>query len=376
MGAAHPLMNQEITPEIQKAYDKAKIGLMAKPDTTFFTTIVFSLKLIWDRCIPTAATDGSSIRMNPDFFMSLLPDERIFLIVHEAMHVALLHMLRLADREHRKWNIACDHYINLMLIERGFRMPQNGLADSKYKGLSSDEIYALLPDPPPDDSFTLDLEPNVAPVDSITQDIQDILIRAAMQSKMHGDAPGSIPGDIEIFLNKLLNPKLPWQRILQKYIQNLSKHDYSWRKPNRRFFPNHYLPSMFSEKLMDIAIAIDSSGSVSDDDFKVFVSETHGILKMMKPDKITLIQFDRAIKSVDNIGSIRDLMNVKFIGRGGTRIEPVMEWAKENQPKLLLVFTDGEFNFYNTGYKTNTVFLIHNNPRFESPYGKVINYEI
>lgn len=376
MGAAHPLMNQEITPEIQKAYDKAKIGLMAKPDTTFFTTIVFSLKLIWDRCIPTAATDGSSIRMNPDFFMSLLPDERIFLIVHEAMHVALLHMLRLADREHRKWNKACDHYINLMLIERGFKMPQNGLADSKYKGLSSDEIYALLPDPPPDDSFILDLEPNIAPVDSITQDIQDILIRAAMQSKMHGDAPGSIPGDIEIFLNKLLNPKLPWQRILQKYIQNLSKHDYSWRKPNRRFFPNHYLPSMFSEKLMDIAIAIDSSGSVSDDDFKVFVSETHGILKMMKPDKITLIQFDKVIKSVDNIGSIRDLMNVKFIGRGGTRIEPVMEWAKENQPKLLLVFTDGEFNFYNTGYKTNTVFLIHNNPRFESPYGKVINYEI
>ena len=376
MGAAHPLMNQEITPEIQKAYDKAKIGLMAKADTTFFTTIVFSLKLIWDRCIPTAATDGSSIRMNPDFFMSLLPDERIFLIVHEAMHVALLHMLRLADREHRKWNKACDHYINLMLIERGFRMPQNGLADSKYKGLSSDEIYALLPDPPPDDSFTLDLEPNIAPVDSITQDIQDILIRAAMQSKMHGDAPGSIPGDIEIYLNKLLNPKLPWQRILQKYIQNLSKHDYSWRKPNRRFFPNHYLPSMFSEKLMDIAIAIDSSGSVSDDDFRVFVSETHGILKMMKPDKITLIQFDKVIKSVDNIGSIRDLMNVKFIGRGGTRIEPVMEWAKENQPKLLLVFTDGEFNFYNTDYKTNTVFLIHNNPRFESPYGKVINYEI
>lgn len=376
MGAAHPLMNQEITPEIQKAYDKAKIGLMAKPDITFFTTIVFSLKLIWDRCIPTAATDGSSIRMNPDFFMSLLPDERIFLIVHEAMHVALLHMLRLADREHRKWNKACDHYINLMLIERGFKMPQNGLADSKYKGLSSDEIYALLPDPPPDDSFTLDLEPNVAPVDSITQDIQDILIRAAMQSKMHGDAPGSIPGDIEIFLDKLLNPKLPWQRILQKYIQNLSKHDYSWRKPNRRFFPNHYLPSMFSEKLMDIAIAIDSSGSVSDDDFRVFVSETHGILKMMKPDKITLIQFDKVIKSVDNIGSIRDLMNVKFIGRGGTRIEPVMEWAKENQPKLLLVFTDGEFKFYNTDYKTNTVFLIHNNPRFESPYGKVIHYEI
>jgi predicted metal-dependent peptidase len=133
---------------------------------------------------------------------------------------------------------------------------------------------------------------------------------------------------------------------------------------------------MFSEKLMDIAIAVDASGSVSDDDFKVFVSETHGILKMMKPDKITLIQFDRNIKSVDRINNIRDLMNVKFIGRGGTSIEPVMDWAAENKPKLLLIFTDGGFYFHTDEYKTNTVFLIHNNPGFTSPYGKVIHYEI
>lgn len=376
MGSVHPLLNQEITPEIQKAYDKAKIGLMAKPDTAFFTTIVFSLKLLWDWLLPTAATDGSSIRINPNFFMSLDLDERIFLLVHESMHVALLHMTRLGDKQHKKWNIACDHYINLMLIERGFKMPKNGLADRQYKGLSSDEIYALLPDPPLQDSFQMDLEPPKTPPEDLTREVEDILIQAAMQSKLQGDVPGTIPGDIEIFLNKLLNPKLPWQRILQKYIQNLSKHDYSWRKPNRRFFPNYYLPSMFSEKLMDIAIAIDASGSVTDDDFKVFVSETHGILKMMKPDKITLIQFDRVIKGVNEINNIRDLMNVKFHGRGGTAIEPVMNWAKENKPKLLLVFTDGEFHFYDTDYKTNTVFLIHNNLGFKSPYGKVIHYEI
>ena len=376
MGSSHPLLNQQITPEIQKAYDKAKIGLMTKPDTTFFTTIVFSLKLIWDWDISTAATDGSAIRINPDFFMSLSPDERIFLMVHEAMHVALLHMIRLGERSHKKWNIACDHYINLLLLERGFKMPRNGLADPKYKGLSSDEIYALLPDTPPNDDFQMDLEPPKDPPKDLTHEVEDILIRAALQSKIQSDAPGTIPGDIEIFLNKLLNPKLPWQQILRKYIQNLTKHDYSWRKPNRRFLPQYYLPSMHSEKLMDIAIAVDASGSVSDDDFKVFVSETHGILKMMKPDKITLIQFDRNIKSVDSISNIRDLMNVKFIGRGGTSIEPVMNWADKHKPKLLLVFTDGEFNFYNTDYKTNTVFLIHNNPRFKSPYGKVIHYEI
>jgi predicted metal-dependent peptidase len=69
-------------------------------------------------------------------------------------------------------------------------------------------------------------------------------------------------------------------------------------------------------------------------------------------------------------------MNVKFIGRGGTAIEPVMNWAAENKPKLLLIFTDGEFYSHTDEYKTNTVFLIHNNPGFTSPYGKVIHYEI
>lgn len=376
MGAPLSPAAREITPEIQKAYDLAKIGLMTKPDTAFFTTIVFSLRLVWDWNLSTAATDGSSVRVSPVFFMSLSPEERIFLLVHEAMHVALLHMSRLADRVHRKWNIACDHYINLMLIERGYKMPQNGLADPQYKGLSSDEIYALLPDPPKSDESPLDLEMPSKPPEQLQEEVADILVRAAMQSKMQNEKPGSIPGDIEIFLDRLLNPKLPWNRILQKYMQNLTKNDYSWRRPNRRFFPQHYLPSMFSEKLMNIAIAVDASGSVSDDDFTVFVSETHSILKMMKPDKITLVQFDKGIKSVDEVSSIKDLMNVKFIGRGGTSIEPVMEWAKENKPQLLLIFTDGEFYFYNDEYKTNTVFLIHNNPGFTSPYGKVIHYNI
>lgn len=372
-----PIPNQEITPDIQKAYDKAKIGLMAKSDTAFFTTIVFSLKLIWDWAIKTAATDGTSIRINPNFFMSLNPEERIFLLVHESMHVALLHMTRLGTRIHKKWNMACDHYINLMLIARGFRMPSCGLADPQFKiCTSADEIYDLLPDPSENSQFEMDLEEPLEPVEEITHEVEEILIRAAMQSKMQGDSPGTIPGDIEIFLNKLLNPKLPWQQILRKYIQNLSKHDYSWRKPNRRFFPNHYLPSMFSEKLMDIAIAVDASGSVSDSDFHRFVSETNGILKMMKPDNITLIQFDSKIKSVDKISNLRDLMNVKFVGRGGTRIEPVLKWAEENKPKLLLVFTDGEFEFYKDDCKINTVFLIHNSPGFKSPFGKVIHYEI
>jgi len=366
--------SQSITPEIKKALDKAKIGLMSRPDSTFFTTVCFSLKHVWGNC-NTAATDGRHIWINPEFFMSLKEEERIFLLIHESMHVAYLHMERTGSKDKQKWNIACDHYINLSLIARGFVMPASGFADPQYKGLNPDQIYPLLPEDPSDD-FDPDLMDPIGDPAELQEHVKEILVRAATQAKMNGDSPGSIPGDIQIFLDNLLSPKLPWKVILSRFIQNMAKNDYSFKKLNRRFFPAHYLPGLYSEKLTEIAIAVDASGSVSDDDFKQMVSETHTILKQLNPDKITLVQFDAAIKSVNTVRSIRELMEVKFHGRGGTKIEPVIEWAKENKPKLLLVFSDGDFYFRVQENKIQTLWLIHDNPDFTAPFGKVIHYEM
>ena len=366
-----------VSPEMKKALDKAKIALMSRLDTAFFTTILFSLRFSWNTSdTKTAGTDGTTLLMNPNFFMSLNPDERVFLLVHEVLHVAFMHMMRLKERNHTKWNHACDYYINLLLVERGYKMPPDGLLDRKYAGLNSDQIYARLPDPPPGSSSELDLRAPKGEMDAAESAVQDILVRAAIQSKISEDKPGTIPADIEIFLNKLLNPKLPWQRILQRFIQNLSKNDYSFRQPNRRYFPEHHLPSAYSEKVVDLAIAVDSSGSVSDADFLRFVSEVHGIMRMMYPDKITLIQFDAHLRSVDEIKSLRELSQVKFTGRGGTLIGPVLKWANENKPRVLLVFSDGCFRFYaNDETKIPTIWLIHNRPVFTAPFGKTIHYE-
>lgn len=373
------MTNNEAPHEI--ALSKAKIALMSRTDSAFFTHLAFSLIHQFDDTIRTAATNGKYVKYSPAFFMSLTQDERVFLMLHETMHVAYMHMARTQDRCPDKFNIAADHVINLQLIERGFKMPSMGLADPQYKGLSTEEVYNLLPPSPSGGNqgvpgFGNDL---VEPDDedgTFASDVQDMLVRAAIQSKTSNDKPGMIPGEIEIFLDRLLNPKLPWNRILQKYLNVFSKNDYSYRRPNRRFMPDHYLPSLYGESLMDIAIAIDTSGSVSDDDFKRFISETHSILKVMKPSKITVIQFDAELKAVDTVRSTKDLMNVTFTGRGGTWITPVLDWANENKPQLLLVFTDGCFNFEETQAKCKTLWLIHGNPGFVAPFGKTIHYEI
>lgn len=367
--------------QAQQALSKAKIHLMTKPDSVFFSSLVFSLKHSFDDTIPTACTDGTRVKYSPKFFLELNAEERVFLILHETLHCAYLHLIRTKalGLEPRKANIAGDHVINLQLLERGYKMPKGGLANRDYSGMSMEEIYKILPpNPPAPPMEDLQGDPEMSEEDmgKLEGQIQDALVRASIQSKMAGDKPGTIPGEIEIFLNKLLDPKLPWQRILQKHLQNFTRNDYSWKRPNRRFFPKHHLPSLYSISLMNLAIAVDSSGSVQDHEFLQFVSEAHTLLRMMKPEKITLVQFDTVIHSVDEIHSVQELMRVKFTGRGGTEINPVLEWANENKPQALLVFTDGGFHFRGLETKVHTTWLIHNNPTWQAPFGKTIHWEI
>lgn len=259
-------------------------------------------------------------------------------------------------------------------------MPKGGLADPQYNGMSTDEIYKLLPDNPCKNSpFLGDIkEPENPDHEQAAKDLEDIIIRASLQSKAANDKPGTIPGTIQIFLDNLLNPKLPWHRILKKYFHARNKSDYSYRKFNRRFFPRYYLPTLDGEALMEITIAVDASGSVSTSDFSQFVAEIAAILRSLKPSKITIITFDSGIRSVDVVTDVQSLMEVKFTGRGGTTIEPVLDWAKENKPNVLLVFTDGEFRFHkpDAPKKTDVVWLIHGRRPFRAPFGKTITYTI
>lgn len=358
-----------------EALSKAKILLMTKPNSVFFVTLCFSLRHKFSEEIPTACTDGKEILFNPGFFMELTAEERVFLLLHETLHCAYLHMLRRSERDPKRWNIAADHVINLQLIERGYKMPHGGYADPQFKGLGVEEVYDLLPDDP-QASCDMDLKEGGFDPNELQGDIQDALVRASIQSKMANDAPGTIPGEIEIFLDRLLNPKLPAKKILQKYFNSFAKTDYTFRRPNKRFMPQHYLPTLHGTKLSDLVFAVDTSGSVTDEEFLRFISEINGILRMLKPDKITLIQFDTEIKAVDIIKSVNDLARVSFTGRGGTEIGDLMDWINNHKPQVTLIFTDGHFRFRNYETRHDVVWLIHGYPQFTAPYGKVIHYEV
>jgi predicted metal-dependent peptidase len=379
--------------DAEQALKIAKITLMMGKQTTCYTTVVFSLKQKITEEIPTAATDGRELLINPDFFMNLSPNERLTLLAHEALHVLLDHMHRKGTRDHKLWNVAGDYVINNSLKQAQYAIPKGGLVDSKYDGMTTEQVYIILDkktDQQKKDLFNqckdgslngndITYPDQVDPADAVTQDeVTSVILRAMTQAKAMGQPPGSLPSEVDIELQKTLNPPLPWHIILQNYLTSFAKEDFTFRKANRRFLPDHYLPTAHSEAVCNIAIAVDISSSVSDHEFDVFIGKIAEIQAMMKPEKITIVSFNTQITGTQVL-TVEDnpLTKLKFKGRGGTAIAPVLDWLADNKPTVALIFTDGEFDQVEPKDKSiPMVWLIHNAPHWKTKYGRVINYNV
>ena len=322
----------------------AKIDLMTK--SVFLSTICLRLKHSFSNDIPTAGTDGLSIIYNPEFFSELSAVERTGLLAHEVWHVAFSHFSRLGNRDKQQWNIAGDYVINYMLTQNGYTIPKGGLLDAQYKGMSTEEVYEIVKqdqkDNPQDIDFQMDLleAPSAKQQKEVNDKVTDIIIQAQIQSKASGKDHGEIPDEIVRAIDELINPKLPWNQLLVRFLSNMVKDDYTWTRPNKRFFPHHYLPSQYSPTIGDIVVAIDTSGSVSQEDLVEMLSEIEDIRTTFKPESLTIIDCDSSIHNVFKIEKYDNILELKFQGCGGTDFQPVIDYCNEQQPEVLIYFTD------------------------------------
>lgn len=395
------VIDPELLQKARKALDKCKIALMRSPKASFITTIFLGLKHGFDESFPTAKTNGIYCDFNPTWFLSLSPNQQAGLCLHEAWHVGLMQVCRsrVGARDLKLWRIASDYVVNLLVTEAGFEIPEGGYLDQRFKGMSTEQVYDILkqemPNPPPSQPMMggigedLDTDSGGDKGDKDSggetpqqaqareQQIRASIIRANVMAKMAGGDPGQIPAEIQIFLDQFLTPTLPFATRLRRYFTSYSKNEHSWRKPNRRFFPDYYLPSRYSETLESFACAVDASSSVSNEDFHRLVSEIRGAMISCKPKTTTLLQFNTRITAEDQIHDLNELRKVNFIGRGGTSVRPVMEWAKEHKPKLLLVFSDGEFHFPDDlDPGVPVLWVIYNKPQFTASFGDVMHFTI
>ena len=117
----------------------------------FFSSLLRNLKWIYTFQVPTQATDGTRLLVNPEFTSKLSIKMKAFVMMHEVMHCALDHMARGKNHDHHKSNVAADYEVNGLLEADGV-VSKNDLKpylfDEQYQGMSYEHIYSLSPKDP------------------------------------------------------------------------------------------------------------------------------------------------------------------------------------------------------------------------------------
>lgn len=315
-----------------RALEKVKAAVFIGSNAAFLGCLMCGINFSWDSNIETAEVTETSFKWNPEWFDSLMFDERKGVLLHELWHLALLHGARCGDRDHTKWNVACDIRINNNLIREGITLPAGVLVYPEYDSdeWTEEKIYADLPDNPQTQTW------GTSHVEDSSQIVG--LVQAAVTT---ANLAGANTDNIQKVITNVLKPILPWKVLLHKYLLEKFEKDYSFSRPNRRF-TSVYLPSLRADsgKIVNIAMYLDTSGSISNAEIQRFISEVKFVKDNLNPDELRVVQFDTEIKKESIYNESDSLGSFNIVGCGGTDLTCVREHILEHKPALSIIFSD------------------------------------
>ncbi len=382
----------------------ARVGLLLRAG--FFGNLATRLKLVnADDWCPTAATDGRTFWYNSQFIQRLSLKECEFLFGHEVLHVVYDHLGRRENRDPVLSNIAADYCVNNDLIEQGIGNRITAvpiLYDKKYRGWSYEEVYDDLfknaqkinikdlakqlldehleqeGDGDGDGDSDGDGRPKLSKAEqkALRDEIKDAILQAARAC-----GAGELPAGVQRLIKEMTTSVIDWRELLLQQIQSTIKNDFSWSRPNRRsWHMDAILPGMKPGETVDLCIAIDTSGSIGEQELKIFLSEINGIMESYDDYKIQVWSFDTDVYNLQefNADNMRSIMEYEPKGGGGTDFMANWEFMKNNeiQPKKFIMFTDGmPFGSWGDPDYCDTVFIIKGNPNAEPPFGIWAHYE-
>lgn len=377
-----------------KRLERAQVRVLFQ--VPFFAPGVARLGVVWDDSIPTACTDGKEIRWNPDWFDSLKDEVIVTVLCHEVCHLMLGHLWRNPPgADHQTWNIACDHAVNLMLKEFGalrvaggyadpfpFPDPQDAFcADPRFSGMAEEAIYAQLANGPlgsgsgsqgsgagikvpqkgkcgansvglkplpgsmPDfGQFEAAKDgPDPSSSKALRNDWEGTLLQAAQTAKGRGD----LPAGMARLIGELVTPKVPWSQVLRSWLREQCADDWTWLEPAMEYEGSGFmLPSLKSDRIGSVLFATDTSGSIGPDLLTQFQSEKQACLDEMRPRALIDVYCDAKVQKVVEY-TAGDVIGKDGPGGGGTRAQPVWDYAGQLQPapKAIVYLTDLAIDF-------------------------------
>ena len=390
-------MDPKLDREVRELLVTARVGMLLR--ASFFGNLATRLKLVnADEWCSTAATDGRNFYYNTKFIKMLKPKEVEFLFGHEVLHCVYDHFGRRGERDPQLFNIAADYCVNADLKKHRvgeFITTVPCLYDTKYTNWSAEEVYDDLYE----NAEKIDLQDLLDKMldqhldgegegegddrdgkgpaqyskeerEQIKQEIKEAMLSAAQTS----DA-GNIPGGVKRLVQHLTEPKMDWRELLRMQLQSTIKSDYTFTRLNRKGWDcDAILPGMDYDERIDVAIAMDMSGSIGAEQGMDFLSEVKGIMEEFSNFNIHLFCFDTNVYNPQDFtaDNLDDIGDYELMGGGGTDFDAIFKYLKQEEiePKRLLVFTDGyPWNSWGDANYCDTVWIIHGDPNPNPPFG-------
>ena len=366
--------------DIMRRVGKAKSLLIL--DHPFFGMGCSKRPIVYTDTIPTACMSATGqMYMNPAFVDPLTVPELMFLLAHEALHYMLCHSLRLGTRDAKAWNVACDKVINDTLVDAKVGDPiDGGVYMDGARDFSTEELYD---DADADGPGAVGIGNDVGPpCDDGGQPLDESQIHQleaqakieAIQATKAAKAVGKLPGSIERLVDQLVNVSTPWHEILERFMEGKVHDNLSFNRPSKRF-TTAILPSHDTKPSMGVAaLVIDSSGSVTADEFDMYNAHINRVLHTCNPEVLHVIYCDTHVTGHDEF-TVEDLpVSIKTKAGGGTEFKPAFDYIDDQgiDPEVVVYFTDGHADSDFTT-KHETVWLTTGSTNFK--FGTVIKFE-
>lgn len=333
--------------------------LRIRGDHPFFGTLALFAEFRVSDDVDTAATNGRVLWFNPAFVEKQNTAQLCGLVVHELLHAALQHVPRRKERDSTLWNIAADIVVNGMIrSDTDYELPVGGVEDAKLAHLSVEEIYEQL-------NSGKHALPEILLVDLLSIGIPDQGEQGALEGtqsdemQRHWRAAMQQAGAVARRMNKgfgsqglgglreiesATNSVLSWREILWQFMVATP---FDFGGFDRRFIHRKlYLEDMVGESF-DVAIVVDTSGSIGGQELAAFQSEIQGMLDAYPQIHGTLFFADAELYGPYEFS--KDVPFPPALGGGGTSFCPFFKWIAKQERNgsfpVCIYFTDGYGSF-------------------------------
>jgi predicted metal-dependent peptidase len=346
---------------MRKDEELALAGKELMLEHPFYGMFLIGLNKEWNESIPTAGVSKHNINyklvINTEFWGSLSSDHKKGLLWHELLHIVFDHLnLRDEFADKRLFNIAADCELNQYIIPS--YLPNGAILPSTFPNLKLERkagtnyYYNMLLDNQDDPDVQNmmgdadDMHDTWKEFDNLSESEKKLLkSQAEYQLKEAAEeclkSRGQLPGEIAHIYKRITEvtpSKFNWRAYLRRFAGNsyIVETKLSRKKLNKRY-PD--APGMKFKPKKHILVAIDTSGSVSNDELVEFFNEIRHIHKT--GTEITVLQCDTQINSIEKYDPKKD---VRVQGRGGTEFDPVIDYYNKNSKRFtcLVYLTDGE----------------------------------